>query len=169
MVNSLAAKYPTEFSFLAQPYAFLKSPAFALIIIIVPHDWNTFTDWRETCHTYHSSQRQEKETWTFDSHLVKKCTLKRRINFCAIQINNVFAVCSFFFFELGENGRHNKTPNGLSWSTGKRKFCFPITIDVSFAGLRLREPLGSQGNKTYDFAWAQSINKLIFDTVSYAG
>lgn len=38
MVNSLAAKYPTEFSFLAQPYAFLKSPAFALIIIIVPHD-----------------------------------------------------------------------------------------------------------------------------------
>lgn len=38
MVNSLAAKYPTEFSFLAQPYAFLKSPSFALIIIIVPHD-----------------------------------------------------------------------------------------------------------------------------------
>lgn len=23
--------------------------------------------------------------------------LKRRINFCAIQVNNVFAVCSFFF------------------------------------------------------------------------
>lgn len=88
----------------------------------------------------------------FNWHLVKKCTLKRRINFCAIQINNVFAVCSFFFFELGENGRHNKTPSGLSWSTGERKFCFPITIDVSFAGLRLREPLGSQGNETYDFA-----------------
>ena len=59
MVESLAVKYPTEFSFLAQPWTFLKSPAFALIVIVVPHNSNTFTDRRRACHTYQGSSARE--------------------------------------------------------------------------------------------------------------
>ena len=47
---------------------------------------------------------RETVTWTFDSHVVGSCTLKRRINLRASQVNNVFEVCSFFWVGTRDYG-----------------------------------------------------------------
>ena len=59
----------------------LWGSSFVLNEVVIPPNSNTFSDWRRTCHMslVKSSWRPKATTtWTFDSHVIRSCTLKPR-------------------------------------------------------------------------------------------
>ena len=91
--------------------------------LVIPPNSNTFSDWRRVCHVSWITKLKETTTWTFDSHVIRSCSLKPRkfvvpAGFKQIIFSHIF--------ELGGITKHLRlAPRANS------EFCFPSTSMLS--------------------------------------
>ena len=106
--------------------------------VVIPPKSNAFSDCRKACHgSKLTNFLGKKITPTFDSHVIRSCTLKpRQVVYASLrQANNFFAVCSIF--ELGRITKHfNDRPHGNS------EFCFPSSSIEGNEETKAMFPLG---------------------------
>lgn len=111
---------------------------FKNIYIVAPPNSNTFSDWRRTCHGSWGKTRllaRETKAWTFDSHVIRSCSLKPR----QVWVR-----------------RHN-----ITGPAGNSTFSFPSTS--MFPSALPRRTLRVSG-KTHCFPWGRSFAMSTWST-----